>query len=373
MAYTPGSSPGRARELPTEWLRMNGEKMAIGTTADVIAAAEGCLRVIEREREMAEQIRENPRGRLARMLPLQAQQNIVKGQLIAADWRREGRQTLAMHPAVVDECRVATSDRVPGEVLRVLPYINPFVIYADPPIFKSWVKQTGAQGTYLHQPEREESMKLLGFFTFSHSPIYHEWTDEIEELRGIIRLTNDGESNYLGILAIFEILDVHGNRIDNEMNSLSIPLLQTMTLRELVNDLADRFRWADQPEPTAAQGTEATRRRWMREVMSVVVGTLFYLCSTTLEAERVPARAQRRLIANSRERRPLSLYRVGWTTGAALTRLRAQQSEGDVDWQRQDHSETRAGVRVLDTPREVRGGGHQHGASCPAATYGCGA
>jgi hypothetical protein len=93
--------------------------------------------------------------------------------------------------------------------------------------------------------------------------------------------------------------------------------------------------------------------KWLRQVLSTIVATLFYLCSTTLEAEKVPASATasfRKTIA----RKPLSLYRIGWTTGAALTRYRQARSrwkeseQSDLGHQ-QDPQHRRAHLKVVWT------------------------
>ena len=99
---------------------------------------------------------------------------------------------------------------------------------------------------------------------------------------------------------------------------MTVPYANVGTFQEVVDDLMGRFHWDN---TMGGNQTHAESKRWLREVMATVVGTVFYLCSTSLEAEKVPASATRHL-AHTIARKPLSLYRVGWTTGAALSRLR---------------------------------------------------
>ena len=69
------------------------------------------------------------------------------------------------------------------------------------------------------------------------------------------------------------------------------------------------------------------KTKWFGHVYKIVMGVVLYLCSTVLDAERVPASATRHL-SKTIARKPLSLYRVGWTLGAALTRYRQSIPKG---------------------------------------------
>lgn len=309
--------------------------MAFATTTEAIGAAQRILEAISSEAVIAKLIYDGD-SRVAHMDSFN-RQNVVRTQLVAHSWRKIGRQVLAMHPAVVEEVRVASSDKIPAEVLRTLPYMNPLVVFADPPAFKTWLKPGE-----LHPITglRETSMRLLGFLTYGcanvrvNEPILH--ADVVKpgtRIEQRIYPTNSAEANRFGMMLVLEALDEAGKVIDLEFNSMTIYFDQDLTLAETVDDLMSRYHW---DSPQANSGDNARNRKWMRDVMSVVVGSLFYLCSTTLEAEKVPTRATRHL-GKGITRKPLSLYRIGWTTGAALTRYRQsrppawnESAQGDI-------------------------------------------
>ncbi len=311
--------------------------MGYSTTTDAIATAQRILDTVQSEGVIAKYISEDhPKFRDFSTFN---RQNVIRTQLVAHTWRRIGRQVLAMHPEVVDEVRVATSDPVPGEVLRTLPYMNPLVVFASPPTFTSWVQ--GVHPSVESYRGREHSMRLLGFFAYGSStvgieePILHK--DAVKDgvrVEQRIYPTTAPEAERLGMMLVFEVLNEAGEVIDVEFNSMTIFFDGVATLEQTVDDLMTRYHF-DAPK---GQQLGAHQRKWMRDVMSVVVGTLFYLCSTTLEAEKVPAKTTRHLGRNI-SRKPLSLYRIGWTTGAALTRLRQQRltealsEQGDIGHQ----------------------------------------
>ena len=326
--------------------------MSMPTTHQAVTATQRILDAVASELPVVNALAEGD-SRLAGRISEGVKLSMLKTNKVAHLWRKVGRQVLAMHPAVVDEVAVATSDKIPGEVLRVLPYINPMVVFADPPVFSTWSAATGTKGPYNNG---EESMRLLGFFTYATdvhtllsaeqankddlrgSRISGDWgkavlgpTGELKELRAVsgkrgigieqyFGETTDADAKYLGTVLIFEILDSLGNVTDVEFNSVTIAYNFDGTLKELVEDLMSRFVF----DPIAGDIDGKKARKWMKEVLGTLVGTLFYLCSTTLEAEKVPASASRH-IKSPISRKPLSLYRVGWTTGAALTRLRQQR------------------------------------------------
>lgn len=300
----------------------------MSSTHSAIAAAQTMLEAVKREQSIAQLVLGND----PRTFGFSSfdRQNIVRTQGVFDAWRRIGRQVLAMHPEVVEEVKVASSDKIPGEVLRVLPYMNPLVVFSEPPEFKTWVKS----GQHKMTKGTEAKMRLLGFFTYGTRTLgLDEKGNEsgTEKDTGVIpdedtvrveqRIyeTNNPEANRFGMLLVFEVLDAYGKMVDIELNNITMYFDQECTLTEAVDSLMDRYHWSE--EDPDAQGYH---RKWMRQVMSTVVGSLFYLCSTTLEAEKVPTKACKTL-GRSITRKPLSLYRVGWTTGAALTRYRQGQ------------------------------------------------
>ena len=303
--------------------------MSIPTTQRAISAAESILKAVADEASLAKAVNDDdPRFR---NLEEFAKQNIVRTQLVSKFWRQLGRQTLVMHPAVVDEVRVSSSDRIPGEALRVLPYINPLVLFADPPVFDSWVT-TAEPWSKQAREYGGEKMRLLGFFTFGSrvtDPRRENPDKDSVIVEQLFYGTNDPMAQRFGMLLVFEALDERGRVIDIEWNTMSVDFNANQTFSETVEELMGRFQWDCSlaflnGHERDIPGQRKESKRWMRDVLSVVIGSVFYLCSTSLEAEQVPASATRHL-SRTIARKPLSLYRVGWTTGAALTRLRSQR------------------------------------------------
>jgi hypothetical protein len=298
------------------------------TNYQAIESAQRIMAAVTEEAPIAQMIHEGHAD--VRVLNAFNRQNIIRTQLVAHSWRKIGRQVLAMHPAVVDEVKVATSDKIPGEVLRTLPYMNPLVIYPEPPVFKSWLRP--GQAHRLTGNRDESAMRLLGFFTYGTANVSVPNTGQgadaaakaLQSMKVEQRIysTTAPEADRFGMMLIFEALDSQDQVIDIEFNSVSLFFDETKTLAESVDELMNRYRW-DAPDV----GDIKRNKKWMREVLGVVIGSLFYLCSTTLEAEKVPAKAVAKL-TKSISRKPMSLYRVGWTTGAALTRYRQSRPSG---------------------------------------------
>jgi hypothetical protein len=299
----------------------------LATTSGAIESAQRILGAIEEERELADAVRSgDPR---TRKLSIFDRQNIMRNQVILSTWKEIGRQVLAMHPEVVEEVKVATSDKIPVEVLRTLPYMNPLVIFADPPEFDSWLEKNQTHSvTGFH----EAKMRLLGFLCYGTTEALSEREEAVPHTGWqYIMATNDPDATRFGMMLVFETLDEDGIVQDIEFNSMSLYFADHKTLGELVDGLTERFYF------DSNRNTSVNARKWLRSVMATVVGSLFYLCSTTLEAERVPPKAARNLGRNI-TRKPLSLYRIGWTTGAALTRYRASRigygsEQGDITHQ----------------------------------------
>lgn len=297
------------------------------TTNTAITAAQHILSAVGEDAKVAELIKVNHPA--VKHLNVFNRQNILRSTEVFHTWKQIGRQVLAMHPEVVEETKVATSDSIPTDVLRTLPYMNPMVVYADPPEFKTWLAKGVAHPV---TGQMETKMRLLGFLCYGTTERLGAYQGPVVNAEQFILATNDEDANRFGLLLVFEALDDDGKIIDIEMNSMSVYYGQTMTLAEVVEDLLDRFHFdanINRGNPNA--------RKWMRNVLGTVMGSLFYLCSTTLEAERVPTKATRHL-GRSISRKPLSLYRIGWTTGAALTRYRAVRSgstseQGDLTHQ----------------------------------------
>lgn len=304
----------------------------------MIQSAEAMLRLMEIDVKQAPAIKEGD-PKLS-VLPRVWRANTVRNAQIAKVWRREGRQALAIHPAIVREVTLATSDKVPTEVFRALPYMNPMVVFPEPVNLTSWRALSTARQDMVKQmaqqdiltPYVEAGMRMVGYLVYAyHNPVLRvpqharPWEvalAEYEAIEGIVSVTSDGTAPMIGVTAIFEVLDEHGNVVDTEASSLSWEFsMEPKTLRQMVDEQVERFVFFDQESGTLTPGV---KKEWIREVFKIVLGTMMYLASTTLEAEKVPATATRHL-RHTIARRPLSLYRIGWTTGAALDRYRRER------------------------------------------------
>lgn len=304
--------------------------------SDIIRSAQQVLKVMDMECEFADAIRNrDPR---AKLLEAMDHQNITRAAIAARIWRHEGRKVLALHPEIVREVSVATSDKIHPRNLRALPYLSPMVLFPDPPEFKSWMVGQGENARwYQHYSGPETTMRLVGFLTYSNLVVRDDqfvtetpipgtsgWrhkqpkTSMYDAFESATSNTHDPDAISFGMLAVLEVLDAQGKYLDWEINTLSIPFdARELTLREIVDDLLTRFQW------TSGKGGGKQARDWMRKLMSTIVGSLFYLCSTTLEAERVPRKLASRIQPGMRK--PPDVYRVGWKMGAALTRFRKAQ------------------------------------------------
>lgn len=279
--------------------------MSIPTVNSAIHSAQNMLEAVQSEAPIAQLIREGD-SRI-RTVDEFDKQNIVRTQLVVSSWRKIGRQVLAMHPEVVEEVRVSSSDKVPVEILRVLPYINPMVVYSDPPLFKVWTKNA------------QETVRLLGFFTCGIGEhVHHDDRGNPLGVEQRIYSTTDTEAERFCMMPVFDVLDQHGHKRAFEINTMTLGFHFNGTLADIVDDIMGRFHFAE----IEKYGSQSARRRWMREVLGVMIGSLFYLCSTTLEAEEVPKQTVAKKMSKRIVRAPISLYKVGWTTGSALTRYR---------------------------------------------------
>jgi hypothetical protein len=225
-------------------------------------------------------------------------------------WRQEGRQTLAMHPELVAEIALATSDKIYPEVLRALPYINPLVVYPGGSAeLDSW--------------KPNERMRLMGFLTYGvrKSEVYEQGIDVKVPVRWI-RSTNDADADHLGMTLIFECVE-SGQVVDYEVSNMTLPTFGSpQTIKEMADEISDRYQWKD-----ALAIDEQTSREWFVRVMKIVLGSLCYLASTVLDVERVPTKAVAKRQSKAISRKPLSLYNVGWTIGAGLSKARAQRKQ----------------------------------------------
>jgi hypothetical protein len=315
-----------------------------GSANAAIASAQRILESIQSEAEFYRAMQEgDPRTRL---VPLSSfnKQNMVRCQRMTLQWRKIGRKVLAMHPGVVDEVKVASSDKIPTDHLATLPYLNPMVVFADPPVFKSWLADGQAHPL---SGKTETHMKLLGFLTAGFGDgIVTDQSDGRVKVEQRIYATNNLDADRFGMMVVLEALDETGKSVGIEFNTLTLRYGVELTFTETVDDVMSRFHWDDDEHPGKKN------KRWMREVLSVCIGSLFYLCSTTCEAQEVPPRRQGHKIPKKVLRQPMSFYKIGWTTGPALTRIRHERElvwkeseQGDIRHQ-QDPQHRRAHFRM---------------------------
>lgn len=215
-------------------------------------------------------------------------------------WESIGRQVLSIHPGLVESIRFSGSSKIEPAVFRTLPYINPMVVFPDPPVLRSHTKG--------------ETMRLRGFICYAKTPIPERITN-----------THDPDAVMFGAELLISI-DSSGGR-ELECDYISFPMTgDAFTLNEIVDTLMAKFHWH------AGDPDEGVRQKFMRDIIKLTVGSVMYLCSTTLEAEKVPRKAVLKNL-NPPPRKPFSFYRVGWQIGAALSKHRAAVSVKDPSQQ----------------------------------------
>lgn len=223
-------------------------------------------------------------------------------------WRREGRQTLAMNPDLMQEVTLATSDKIYPEVLRALPYLNPLVVFPGNQMVEGW-------------GFNNERMRLLGYFTYSIRSMEDRKVGSLDDEIDWVFNTHDPDANHFGVMIIFDVLDEAGRVIDMEVSGITIPLEgNPKTLSQMAEECSNRYTFQNPStvDPDAA-------RKWMTKTLKVVIGSLCYLSSTVTDVKRVPGKAVAKRQNKTLSRKPLSLYNVGWTIGAALSKHRAQR------------------------------------------------
>lgn len=218
---------------------------------------------------------------------------VAYGEITQA-WRAVGRQTLAIHPDLQREVVMATSDKLYPETLRALPYINPMVVFPDPPPVRSWKTDGG------------EELRMLGFLAYGSAD-------------GRRCDTNDPDISVLGVAIMYEVWR-DGIAVDIENATINLDLDgEPETLAKITERVANRYRWE------ASQDTDWERsRHFVSDSVRVALSCLCYLASTVIDAEAVPRKTVARRQNRQVERKPMSIYQVGWTVGPALSRYRAQ-------------------------------------------------
>jgi hypothetical protein len=234
---------------------------------------------------------------------------------VEAYWRKEGRQVLAIHPDLLAEVRVATSAKVQPEIYRTIPFLSPMVVFADPPKIQSWSSE-------------DEVVQVIGFFIHGRSHnerfIAHELDQKLNDGE-LILSSHDPDMQKLGLVIVTEIFDKEtGNSKTFEYNRTSLDMSKSQSIDEIANGLVQTYNWVDMGVGTGA--TRQSRESFLRNIYSLALGSIMYLCSTVLDAEVVPkSRIQR---AQGKQRKPIKLTNIGWKIGPALSLLRREHERG---------------------------------------------
>jgi hypothetical protein len=324
----------------------------VTTTAESVRIAEQLQRTFDGESWITREVTELSDKQLS-SIPIHQAQNMIRDAIVNKRWKEIGRQCLSVHPELAAEVALAASDTVYPEVFRAMPYMNPMVVYPDAPASPGWCLG--------------EKVRVIGFWcytlarggTVEHGRIQADsLRDLVEKLERATRTTSDVDSDTLGLLVVVEVLDEAGRHKDLEINGYTVWLDQPKTLSQMVDGVMERFQWEEDNVPTGTHPHDRKRRAYTRRIAAQVIGTLLYLCSTTLDSEPVPMSAVRRASTLKQSRRhPLSLFRVGWTVGTALSKYRAASGiersdtpsvQGDLGHQ-QDPQHRRAHFKIVWT------------------------
>lgn len=337
------------------------------TNNDIVRSAERMLAALENDTSQAAALismteREAQEAIKRRHMTRDYLLSVMSSKHVVDQWRAEGRQSLAVHPEIVRDMRMATSDKISGEALKALPYINPMVVFPDPPAFL--VRQVdadfdgsiyhGANGQELTADEfyvdGEQVVRMLGFICYgkkptdAYNPLVEELGMELSARQDrTLCNTHDPDADYLGVMVICESLNAKGVLVATEMNTLSIPMVGMNTIAEMCDGIIEDFKWAYADDQIPRDGNTEAGHEYLARVLRTVIGTLMYLASTTLDAEKLPRKATAKMRPTMIARKPLSMYKVGWTLGSALSRYRAAAREvtpsqqGDITHQQDPH------------------------------------
>jgi hypothetical protein len=259
-------------------------------TVNALKTAQRIVKMLDSERNYLNELVWAPV-----LLQEQIDQSIKQGWKLSSEvltqWETVGRQVLTIHPELVEAIQFSSSSKIVPEVFRTLPYINPMIVFPD--------------ALKLFSHTKGEQMRMLGFICYGK-------TSRLPER---IVDTHDPEATSLCAEIIIEITGA--GQVEFEVDYISFPMDgKPYTLSEAVEGVLSRFSWQH------GEQNEKVKKRFMRELIKLVIGSLMYLCSTTLEAEKVPRKTVLKSM-NPIPRKPFSFYRVGWGIGAALSRSRA--------------------------------------------------
>jgi len=236
-------------------------------------------------------------------------------------WRDQGRQALSVHPGLVEVVRMATSSKILGEVFRCLPYLEPMIVFPEP--------------IELHSPVPGEQIRLLGFFAHGRVDTRNGMVRKFKTGEdGGVRIcsTHDPEGNRYAMLFVSEIIK-DGKTFNFQWDRLSIDLNETLTLREHCDRLVREYGFDpgvplgisdDLERRTQAHltnwGDISGREKFLRGLLSVGLGVSMYLCSTVVDAQRLPRKAVAKHWTGS-GKQP-DVIDIAWNVGPLLSNQR---------------------------------------------------
>lgn len=279
------------------------------TTSDAIAVADHLIGLAEHERQLVDTARESL---AAPGLNFRTQAQIRQVLHTSRDchqtylnWKNFGRHTININPDLYRELSLAETSAVPGEVLWALPYRNPMVVYPHKPLVDL--------GTYSRR-------RILGFYLSGLTSTEPRLSIDAENQPSPIGDTHDRSTTALRITIYTEVLDENDQPCDYETFYYSIPRSGTDTFADLCTQITDRLIRYGGSMPRLGDGLTMTDPEMLATMLSPLLATVFYLCSTTVDAQPVSKTIVRR--RTPKKRKPVDLVHVGWRIGPELSRLR---------------------------------------------------
>lgn len=299
--------------------------MIVSSTVESLKLAQ---RLVESVRTESAAYQELTSGDARRRVPkevVEQYQNWERSHAVLTHWESVGRQALAVHDELVSLLKYSYSSKVEPSVFRTLPYINPMVVFPNPPTLPTRIEG--------------EHYCMLGYFTAASRGPLREITD-----------TNDPDANTFFAYCVVHITRDNGTE-DIEFDYVSFPMSGApYTMKECVDRILEGFAWESR--------SGVWKNKFMRELLTLIIGSTMYLCSTTLEAEKVPRKTLLKSFPGGRKP-PFSMYRVGWKTGAALSARRRVVTVDDPSQQikpgyEQDPQHRRAHFKTVWTGKGSR-------------------
>lgn len=207
-------------------------------------------------------------------------------------WNRN-RVVFEIHPGLTKHLRTSDSDKFPPMVLQHLTHPNPFVYLGEP------VPLNDSAG---------KPLRLLGWYVAGMTA-GHQYVDTMDE-----------RARHFHLTTISEVMSEDGSAVvDWDYCRVTIPITgEDATLAELIEQGLDRFHW----DPMVADQSESGQRRYISELLHILVPHLLYLVSQNLETKPKPFRAPPLPKKNKWDRNkgggPVARQMIGWESGPVL-------------------------------------------------------